>query len=186
MELVDKKEFATATLDPEHEFYVVHVRSVSSNILPNSFMLNVHLLNRLQISGLIAEKALTKVLAKYLEFTNVFSLDLASKLPKYTGINDYAIKLVNGQQPPYGPIYSLGPVELETLKAYIETNLANGFIRPFKSYAGTPILFNQKSDGSLRLYINYQSLNNFTIKNRYPLPLIGESLNRLRKVKQFI
>ena len=61
---------------------------------------------------------------------NVFFPDLAFELPKYTKINDYTIKLVNDQQLPYKPIYSLGPVELETLKTYIGTNLANEFIRP--------------------------------------------------------
>ena len=76
-------------------------------------------------------------------------------------------------------------MELETLKAYIETNLANEFIRPSKSPAGAPILFDQKSDGSLRLYVDYQGLNNLTIKNRYPLPLIGELLDRLERAKQF-
>ena len=80
-----KKEFAAAELDPEHETYVVHVRP--------------------QIAGLIAEEAPTKVPAKYADFADVFSPDLASELPEHTGINDHAIKLVDGQQPPYGPIY---------------------------------------------------------------------------------
>ena len=77
-------------------------------------------------------------------------------------------------------------MELETLKAYIETNLANGFIKPSKSLAGAPILFDRKLDGSLRLYVDYRGLNNLTIKNLYPLPLIGESLDRLGRAKQFI
>ena len=76
-------------------------------------------------------------------------------------------------------------MELETLKAYIETNLANGLIRPSKSPAGAPILFDRKSDGSLRLCVDYRGLNNLTIKNRYPLPLIGESLDRLGRAKRF-
>ena len=76
-------------------------------------------------------------------------------------------------------------MELETLKAYIETNLANGFIRPSKSPAGAPILFDRKSNGSLRLCVDYRGLNNLTIKNRYPLPLIGESLDRLGRAKRF-
>ena len=46
-------------------------------------------------------------------------------------------------------------MELETLKAYIETNLANDFIRPSKSPAGAPILFDQKSDGSFWLCLDY-------------------------------
>ena len=76
-------------------------------------------------------------------------------------------------------------MELETLKTYIKTNLANGFIWPFKFHAGALILFNQKPDGSLPLCVNYWGLNNITIKNRYPLPVIGKSLNRLGRAKQF-
>ena len=153
VELVGKKEFAAAAIDPEHETYVVYVASLSSTPLAS---LDVHPSRRPQISGLIAEEALTKVPAKYLDFADVFSADLASELPEHTGINDHAIELVEScQQLPYGPIYSLGPVELETLKAYIETNLANGFIRPSKSPAGAPILFDRKSDSSFRFCVNY-------------------------------
>ena len=94
VELVGKKEFAAAALDPEHETYVVHVGSVRSNASPSSSPLDVHPSRRPQISGLIAEEAPTKVPAKYLDFADVFSPDLASKLPEYTGINDHAIELV--------------------------------------------------------------------------------------------
>ena len=83
------------------------------------------------------------------------------------------------------PIYSLGPMELEILKVYIEINLTNRFIRPSKSPAGAPILFDQKSNGFLRLCVDYRGLNNLTIKNRYPLLLIRESLDRLGRAKQF-
>ena len=76
-------------------------------------------------------------------------------------------------------------MEFETLKTYIETNLANGFIQSLKSPVSAPIPFVGKLNGSLRLCVDYQGLNNFTFKNRYPLPLIGESLNLLRRAKQF-
>ena len=185
VELVGQKKFSAAALDPEHETYVVYIKSVSSDALPSSSPLNIHPSWRPQISGLIAKEALTKIVAKYLAFADVFSLDLAFKLPKHIGINNYAIELVDGQQPPYGPIYSLGPMELETLKAYIETNLANGFIRPSKSPAGAPILFDRKSDHSLRLCVDHWGLNNLMIKNRYPLLLIEELLDRLGRAKRF-
>ena len=77
------------------------------------------------------------------------------ELPKNFDINEYTIELIKGKQLPYDPIYSLGLVELETLKAYIETYLKTGFIWPNKSPAGTPIFFDKKSDGSLQLYIDY-------------------------------
>ena len=157
VELVVKKEFAAAALDLEHETYVVHVRLVRSDALPNSspLELDVHPFRRPHVSSLIVKEALTKVPAAYSDFVDVFSPDLASELPEHNGINNHTIELVNGQQPPYGSIYSLGPVELETLKAYIETNLANRFIRLSKSPAGAPILFDRKPDGSLRLCMNY-------------------------------
>ena len=107
------------------------------------------------------------------------------ELPKNTDIIEHAIKLQNSTLPPYGPIYSLKPMELETLKTYIETYLKTGFIQPSKSPAGTPILFDKKPNGSLWLCVDYKGLNNLTIKNWYPLPLIGKALHRLGRAKQF-
>ena len=143
--------------DPKYETYVVHIEPVSFVALPSFSPLkaDIHPFHKSQISNLIAKKSSTKILAKYLDFVDIFSLDLVFKLSKYTEINKHAIKLVDGQQPIYKLIYSLRPVELETLKAYIKTHLANNFIRPSKSPSGAPILFDQKSDGFLRLCINY-------------------------------
>ena len=94
VELVGKKEFAAAALDPEHKTYVVHVGSVSSVASPSSSPLDVHPFLRPQIAGLISEEALTKVSIECTDFANVFSPDLASKLLEHPGINDHAIKLV--------------------------------------------------------------------------------------------
>ena len=183
VKLVGKKEFAAAAVDLKYEIFVVHITSLNSTPL---VAFNVYLFWRPQISGLIDKKVPIKVSVKYSDFVDIFSLDLASELPEHTGINDHAIKLVNDyQQPTYKPINSLGPVELEMLKTYNKTNLANWFIKLFKSPAGAPILFNQKSDSSLWLYVNYRGLNNLTIKNQYLLPLIGESLNRLKRARRF-
>ena len=192
-----KKEFAAAALNPEHKTYVVYVASLNVHLFQRPQIsgliaeeapvasFNIHPFRKPQISGLIAREALMKVSAEYSDFADVFSPDLASELPEHTRINDYAIKLVDGQQPLYRSIYGLGSVELETLKAYIETNLANEFIRPSKSPAGALILFDRKSDSSLRLCVNYRDLNNLTIKSWYPLSLIGELLDRLGRAKQF-
>ena len=77
------------------------------------------------------DKALSKVASKFTDFVDIFSPKLAVQLLEHTRIKDHAIVLVDDWQPPYGSIYSLGPVELETLKAYIKNNLVNSFIRPF-------------------------------------------------------
>ena len=178
-----KKKFLSTALNPKYKTYVVYVVSLNSTSLVS---FDIHPSRRPQIFGLITKEALTKVPAEYLDFADVFSLDLASELLKYTRINNHAIKLVDCQQPPYWPIYSLGSVKLKTLKAYIEINLANGFIKTSKSPADTSILFDEKSDGFFRLCVDYQGLNNLTIKNRYPLPLIEELLDRLGRARQFI
>ncbi len=145
----------------------------------------MHPSRRAQIAHLKADEAPIKCPSEYTDFADVLSSKLAIELPEHTGINDHAIELVDDWQPPYSPIYSLGFVELETLKAYIENNLASDFIRPSKSPAGVPILFDKKPDGSLRLCMDYQGLNNLTIKNWYPLPLVGESLDRLGRTQRF-
>lgn len=84
---------------------------------------------------------------------------------------------MDGKQVPYELIYSLEPAELESLKTYIETNRADEFIRYFKSPVSGLIVFVWEPYGSLHLCVNYQDLHNLTIKTRYPLPLIDESLD---------
>ena len=137
----------------------------------------VHAERQAQVGALLFDKAPTEIPAEYSDYNDVFLAKNVAELPENTEMNEYAIELEEGKQPSFGPIYSLGPVELEKLKTYIKTNLANGFIQPSKSPAGAPILFDWKSEGSLLLCVDYRGLNNITIKNRYPLPLIGESLD---------
>ena len=71
----------------------------------------------------------------------MFLVKNAIVLSKYTRINDHIIKLEKVKQLSFSLIYSLEPVELEILKTYIKTNLANDFIWPSKFLAKAPILF---------------------------------------------
>ena len=177
VEIIDKKEFARAALDENVEAFVVHMTSFSLNSIL------IHPARKAQIALLIAKEV--KIPIDYSDFSNVFLEEKALVLLEITYINQHAIKLQKDQQLSYRPIYSLGLVKFKTLKTYIKTNLVNGFIQPSKSPAGTPILFVRKPNGSLYLYVDYQGLNNLTIKNQYPLPLIGESLDQLGQAKRF-
>ena len=100
-----------------------------------------------------------------------FRKTLTENLPPHRPY-DLKIELKEGFEPPFGPLYKLSRDELETLWTWIQENLSKGFIRASSSRAGAPILFVKKKDGSLRLCIDYRGLNDGTIKNRYPLPLI--------------
>ena len=145
----------------------------------------VHAEKQAQVRALLFDEAPTEVLAEYSDYSDVFLAENTAELLENTGINEHAIELEEGKQPPFGPIYSLGSVELEILKTYIKTNLANGFIRPSKSPAGASILFDRKPNRSFRLCVDYWGLNNIMIKNQYPLLLIGEFLNRLGQARRF-
>ena len=50
--------------------------------------------------------------------------------------------------------------------------ISQGKIVLSKSPAGAPILFVPKKNGKLQLCIDYRKLNNVTVKNKYPLPLM--------------
>ena len=161
-------------LNENVEAFVVHVSPLESKI-------TIHLAREAQLALLLGEEVTVPI--EYLDFANVFLEKLANILPEQTGANEHAIKLKEGKEPPYGPIYSLGPVELKILKTYIKTNLANDFIRAWKSPASALILFVHKSNSSFCLCVNYRGLNNLTIKNWYLLPLIGKFLDRLGRAK---
>ena len=88
----------------------------------------VHFEKQVQVRALLFDKAFPEIPAKYSDYNNVFSADNAAKLSENTGINKHVNKLEESKQPPFGPIYNLGPIEFETLKSYIEINLANNFI----------------------------------------------------------
>ena len=124
VEFIDKHIFVRAALDENSEIFVVHVAALEVlELAINPSLATI-------LAALQQDKAPTKISSKYVDYVDVFSLDLAMELPENTGINEYAIELIDDKQSLYGPIYSLGPVDLETLKAYIETHLKTGFIRP--------------------------------------------------------
>ena len=121
---------------------------------------------------------------QYHDLLDAFSKAHADTLPPHRPY-DLAIELEPGATAPYGPIYPLSDAELKALSSWLDENLAKGFIRPSRSPAGSPILFVKKGDGSLRLCVDYRALNRVTIKNRHPLPLISELLDRLRDAKVY-
>ena len=118
------------------------------------------------------------------EFLHVFEKGKAQELlphrPYY-----HSIPLKPDSVPPFGPLYGMSHKELLVLNEYIEENLAKGFICHSSSPAGAPVLFVKKADGSLRFCVDYRGLNEMTIKNRYPLPLIQETLARLQNAKWY-
>ena len=119
------------------------------------------------------------------EFLRLFSEALAKILPPQRPY-DCKIPLREGFTSPFRPLYSMSWTEMQTLKERLEENLSKGFIRASSSPAVSAILFIKKTDGSLRLYVDYCGWKEGTIKNHYPLPLLQETLMQLSKAKYFM
>ena len=121
---------------------------------------------------------------EYHQFKGVFSKDSFDHLPDRKPW-DHAIELKPDSDPFRCKIYPLSPNEQKELDAFLEENLKSGRIRPSKSPMASPVFFAKKKDGGLRLIQDYRKLNNMTIKNSYPLPLISDIINKLKTAKYF-
>ena len=122
----------------------------------------------------------SKIPPKRQPFVDVFSKTKADKLPDHSPQFDHHIHLEEGKHPPLGPIYPTSEREAEALQSFLEEYLSRTFICHLQSSCGTPVLFVKQKDASLRLCVNWRGLNSITKKDRYPLPLIPNLLDRLR------
>jgi hypothetical protein len=79
----------------------------------------------------------------------------------------------------------MAATELAELKKQLSELEQKGYIRPSSSPWGALVLFVKKKYGSMRLCVDYQALNEVTIKNKYPLPRIDDLFDQLKGVKYF-
>ena len=103
------------------------------------------------------------------EFPNVFPDELPGLLPDRDV--EFKIELVPGTTPISRRPYRMPPNELAELKIQLQELLDKGLIRPSSSLWGCLALFVKKKDKSLRMCVDYRTLNVVTIKNKYPCPL---------------
>jgi hypothetical protein len=117
------------------------------------------------------------------EYPDVFPDDLPGMPP------DRDIEFVIELQPGTAPIskrpYRMPPNELTELKIQLQDLLDKGYICPSASPWGCPALFVKNKDNSLRLCVDYRTLNAVTIKNKYPLPRIDILFDQLARAKVF-
>jgi transposase InsO family protein len=123
--------------------------------------------------------------AEYLDFADVFDENRSHALPPHRQC-DLEIRLVDPSLPlPYKPLYNLSRTETQALKDWIDVSLSRGHIRPSQSSAGAPVFFVKKKDGGLRPCVDYRELNSNTVRDRFPLPLISQILDRLSGANWF-
>jgi hypothetical protein len=96
---------------------------------------------------------------------------------------EFSIELLPGTTPISKRAYRMDVKDLIEQKKQIEELLEKGFIRPSSSPWGALVLFVNKKDGSRRMCVDYRSLKEVTIKNKYPLPQIEDLFDHMRGAK---
>lgn len=124
----------------------------------------------------------------YKSFAAVFDPKDAATLPPHRPGLDHEIPLekdVQGKEKPvpWGPLYNMSHDELLVLRKELTSLLDKDFIQHSKSSAAAPVLFAKKPGGELWFCVDYRGVNAITKKDRYPLPLIKETLNALNAAK---
>jgi hypothetical protein len=122
---------------------------------------------------------------QYCSHTQVFSKRRARRFPQ-SRIWDHAIDLkTDAPSSLPGKVYSLMQSKQKALQEFVKEHSEKGYICPSKSPYAAPFFFIKKKDGKLRPVQDYRKVNEWTIKNRYPLPLIPELINRVKDATLF-
>ena len=136
-----------------------------------------------EISPEALEDVRRKLPEEYHDLIDVFNRKKASQLPQHRDA-DCKIELTGDPKDlPKSRVYPLSLPKLRACKEYLTENLQKGYIAPSQASHASPILFALKKDGSLRFCVDYRKLNALTKKDRYPLPLIEETLARIAGCK---
>ena len=121
---------------------------------------------------------------KYHQWIKVFGKKQLERMPMRKLWN-YAIDVKEGFIPRKGKVYLLSREEKEEVRVFIKEQLRKGYIQPSKSPQMVPVFFVRKKNRKKQMVQDYRYLNEWTIKNNYPLPLILDVLENIGTKKVF-
>ena len=98
---------------------------------------------------------------------------------------DHTIDMKERFIPRKGKVYPLLREEREEIREFVKEQLQKGYIWLSKSLQMVLVFFVGKKDGKKQMVQNYRYLNEWTIKNNYPLPLISDVLENIGMKKMF-
>jgi hypothetical protein len=98
---------------------------------------------------------------------------------------DHAITLKPDAAPFNARPYRYFPEHKTEIESQVRKMLAAGIITHSMSPFASPVLLVLKKDGSWRFCIDYRRLNELTVKNVFPMPVIDELLDELAGAKIF-
>jgi hypothetical protein len=112
------------------------------------------------------------------EFLDVFPKELLGMPPDCE--IEFVIELVPSTTPIFRRLYRMATNHLADLMEQLQELLDKGYIHSSASPWGAPVIFVPKKDGAQRMCADYRSLNEITIKNKYPLPRIDDLFDQLK------
>ena len=119
------------------------------------------------------------------EFADVFPDKLPDGLPPNRGV-EHTIELKpDSRPPPARPLRHQSSKDLAVFEEYTRSLIASGQLRVSHSPYGAMALIVRKQDGTPRVVVDYRALNEQTVKNKYPLPLMDEMFDRVHGAKFF-
>jgi len=121
---------------------------------------------------------------KFHQWIKVFGKKQSERMPTRK-LWDHAIEVKEEFVPRKGKVYPLSREEREEVREFIREQLRKGYIQLSKSPQTAPVFFVGKKDGKKRMVQDYRYLNEWTIKNNYPLPLISDVLENIGTKKVF-
>ncbi|CCE32194.1 uncharacterized protein CPUR_06054 [Claviceps purpurea 20.1] len=124
------------------------------------------------------------------DFADLFEKENANALPPHRGKADHHIRLRKGPdgaapELPWAPLYNMPREQLLEIRKQIVDLMDKGWIRASSSSAAAPVLLIKKAGGGWRFCVDYRALNKVTDQDRYPLPLIKETLRSLAAARWF-
>ena len=119
------------------------------------------------------------------DYDDRFMSALPEGLPPERNIG-HTLPLEAGCKPPFTHAYRLSPRELAEAESQTADLTALGHVEPSTSPYSSPISFIQKTDGTLRMCVDYCALNKLTVKDKYPIPRIDDLLDQLQGSKGFL
>ncbi|KAM0691543.1 hypothetical protein Q7P36_007742 [Cladosporium allicinum] len=124
-----------------------------------------------------------KLPLEYHEFADVFKHKSEFTVLPHRPSIDHAINLKPGAKPPYKRGFAMNPTQLAAVKKCVDEGTGNDTVVPSNSPCASLVLLVKKPSGGICVCVDYRALNALTVKDRYPIPLIKETLERLSKAK---
>jgi hypothetical protein len=147
------------------------VEYVAENLVTDKAASNRIVLNHLDAASTLDMKTVS-------EFPDVFPEELPGMPPNHE--IEFVIELVPGIAPIFKRPYRMAINQLAKFKEQLQELLDKGYIHPSASPSGAPVIFVPKKNGTQRMCVDYRSLNEVTIKNKYPLPRIDDLFDQLK------